>query len=362
MAALSPSKLESRTIADRRRATWLLILAFWAFTYVVLSVRAEVAATSSSLTLLAVRRIWISLFGAFLCFGMSRLLHALRNRSFPQRIVWGVAGALVMAMLHTTFALSLNRVILPLPDALPITFNEGVQWVILWLGYFLAWTGTHLALTYHWEVQDQQSRITAMTQLTQEAQIAALRHQIGPHFLFNTLNSISSLVLERKNEEAERMLLTLSDFLRSTLALGASGTIDLAQEIELQRLYLAIEKERFAGRMTVEIEIPADLEKAQVPPLILQPLVENAIRHGVGRSEELTRIRIGAATSNGQLHLAVQDVGALREAPRPGTGLGLVNTRERLRVQFGDRAGLSTKDLSARGYRVEIDLPLELGE
>lgn len=345
-------------LTTRGRATLLLILAFWIFTFAVLSIRA-VAADSQPLFLLALRRVWIALFGAALCLGMAWVFNALRNRSFPERIVWGVAGALVMSILLTIFAMSMNRVILPVPGAVPITFDEAVQWVVLWLGYFLAWTGTHLALTYHWEAQREQRNVSAMTALKQEAQMAALRYQISPHFLFNTLNSISSLVLERRNEEAERMLLNLSTFLRSTLATGVAGTIDLKDEIELQRLYLTIEEERFAGRMKVEIDVPEDLRDAQVPALILQPLVENAVRHGVGRSEEMTRVRIGAMASGERLHLAVQDNGGAREAARPGTGLGLGNVRERLRVHYGKRARLEAKDMEGFGFRAEIVLPLE---
>ena len=133
-----------------------------------------------------------------------------------------------------------------------------------------------------------------MKELAQEARMAALRYQINPHFLFNTLNSISSLVLERRNAEAETMLLNLSTFLRATLAADPGGTIALREEIRLQQLYLAIEEVRFPDRMHVTVDIPCDLSALAVPALILQPLVENALRYAVEPSESMTTVSITA--------------------------------------------------------------------
>ena len=208
-----------------------------------------------------------------------------------------------MAVILTTVTMMLNRVILPLPGFAPFNLVESAQWVLVWLGYFLAWTGTHLALTYHWDSQDYQRRAALLAEMTLEAQMAALRYQLNPHFLFNTLNSISSLVGDHRNVEAEAMLLNLATFVRSTLTAGPTGTIALSEEIELQRLYLAIEQARFGERLKVEIDLPDPLGGARVPALILQPLVENAIRHGVGRSEQSLTIRIAAAERDGMVEI-----------------------------------------------------------
>ena len=346
-----------------RRSTILLIFVFWIFIFTVASIRASLV-DPVPFDVLAPRRFVMACFGALLCFGMTHVLHALRGWTFAERIVWGVAGALVMSIVYTLFAMSLNRLVFPLPGRGPIIFSEAALWVILWLGYFLAWTGTHLALTHSWEVQEQQARVSAMTHLTQQAQMAALRYQISPHFLFNTLNSISALVLERRNAEAERMLLNLSTFFRSSLSTQASGTIPLAEEIALQRLYLGIEEERFSERMQVEFDVPEWLGKASVPPLILQPLVENAVRHGVSRSEEATRVLIGARQEGTMLRLFVEDdadtVASALPAVAVGTGVGLRNIADRLRVHFGDEACLVTRPLARSGWRADILLPLEM--
>ena len=220
---------------SRRRSTLILILAFWAFAVLMLSIRALLIDTAP-LAVLGPRRLFAAIVGTILCLGMARLLWLLRGRSFPQRVVWGVLGAFVMSIAQTVATQSLNRVIFPIRELGPVDLAESGQWALAWLGYFLAWTGTHLALTYHWESQDHQRRAALLTRTTREAQLAALRYQLNPHFLFNTLNSISSLVGEERNADAERMLLNLATFLRSTLADEPSGTISLREEIELQRL------------------------------------------------------------------------------------------------------------------------------
>jgi LytS/YehU family sensor histidine kinase len=231
--------------------------------------------------------------------------------------------------------------------------------VLIWLGYCLAWTGTYLALTYHWEVQDQQARISEMAKLAQEAQIATLRYQVNPHFLFNTLNSISSLVLEHRNADAELMLLNLSAFVRSTFIQDPQTMIALREEIALQRLYLQIEEVRFSERLRVVIDIPGALLDVRLPALILQPLVENALRHGVERSEELTTLAIHAMRCGDELRITVDDDSAGAETDSAGSGLGLRNVGDRLRAHFGDRATLTAMPREQGGFRSEIRLPLE---
>src|SRR4051812_18107120 len=269
---------ENRSAAARARSTLVLIIAFWAFAVLMLSIRALLVDTAP-LSVLGPRRLAAAIVGTILCLGTAQLLQALRNRSFAERIVVGVASAFVMAVLLTLFTTYLNRVIFPVPELGEVDFGEGAQWALVWLGYFLAWTGTHLALTYHWESQEHQRRAALLAELAGEAQRAALRYQLNPHFLFNTLNSVAALIGEGRGAEAEAMLVNLAAFVRATLTSEPSGMIPLGEEIGLQRLYLAIEQVRFEERLKVEIALPDALGEARVPALILQPLVENAIRH-----------------------------------------------------------------------------------
>ncbi len=354
--------LDSGAIQSRQRSTLILIGAFWIFTFTVLSVRAAVSETLP-FHVLGPRRLVTAAFGSLLCLIMVRLLARLRTSSFPRWIMWGMIGAFAMAVSLTTFSMTMNRILAPLPGTSPPELPELVQWLLIWFGYCLAWTGTHLALTYHWEVEDEQQRAAALIELAQEAQIAALRYQVNPHFLFNTLNSISALVLEQRNDDAETMLLNLSTFVRTTFAKDPRALIPLSEEIALQRLYLGIEETRFSERMKVRYEIPNDLAGARVPTLILQPLVENALRHGVGQSEAMTIVRICAARCGDRLQLVVEDDGAGDRrtdgnGPESG-GLGLNNVRNRLRAHFGEEASFEAKPRRQGGFRVDITLPLQ---
>jgi two-component system, LytTR family, sensor kinase len=349
--------IETRARAQRR-SELILILAFWAFAVLMLSVRA-LFVDVAPLSVIGPRRLLAALFGALLCYGMARLLQLLRNRSFPERVVWGVVGAFAMSMALTAVTMTLNRIVLPLPGR-GFSLAESAQWVMVWFGYLLAWTGTHLALTYHWESQQHQRRAVLLAEMAREAQRAALRYQLNPHFLFNTLNSVASLVGESRNAEAEAMLLNLAAFVRSTLTAEPSGTISLREEIELQRLYLGIEQARFEERLRVEIDLPAALAETRVPALILQPLVENAVRHGVARSEDRLTIRIAARAKDEGVEIVVEDDGnAGPAAGGTGLGLGLRNVEARLRAHFGERGVLAAAPRPGGGFCARIALPGE---
>ena len=139
-----------------------------------------------------------------------------------------------------------------------------------------------------------QRRLADAESAAQAAQVRALRYQVNPHFLFNTLNSLSSLVMTGRTDRAETMLLALSTFFRSSLSLDPGADVTLAEEIDLQRLYLDIEKARFPDRLHVEIDVPQELEQARLPALILQPIVENAIKYGVSKSRKAVVVCIEA--------------------------------------------------------------------
>ncbi len=351
--------------AARRRATLILILAFWAFAILMLSVRALLI-DSLPISIMGPRRLVTAIVGALLCLAMAQLLATLRNRSFRDRVAVGLIGAFVMAVVLTTVTMTMNRIILPLPGFAPFNLPESSQWALVWLGYFLAWTGTHLAMTYHWDSEDHQRRAALLAETTRQAQMAALRYQLEPHFLFNTLNSISSLVGEERNADAETMILNLATFVRSTLTSGPEGTIALGEEIKLQRLYLAIEQARFGDRLRVDIDLPERLSAARVPQLILQPLVENAVRHGVSRCENQLTIRIAAEEKDGRIELVVEDDGGGAKAPArkagqgngaaAGNGVGLANVRSRMEAYFGDRGAFEAGP-SATGYRAILAFP-----
>ncbi len=192
-----------------------------------------------------------------------------------------------------------------------------------------------------------------------EARLAALRFQINPHFLFNTLNALSTLVAEAGADQAEEMIARLSDFLRISLATEPSGLVPLAAELEMVEAYLDIESVRFGDRLRVRYECAPDLSDAEVPILILQPLVENAVKYAVAPSREPVTILIQAAARGGNLTLTVVDDGSggIVGSGPVSTGVGLRNVADRLEALYGSAAQLTAR-ARERGYVAAIEMPL----
>jgi two-component system LytT family sensor kinase len=192
------------------------------------------------------------------------------------------------------------------------------------------------------------------------AQLQALRMQLNPHFLFNALNSISMLVRGGRNPEAVRMLAGLGDLLRSVLEEERPHEVPLRDELQFLERYLEIEQIR-AGRLQVRMDVAPETMDARVPNLILQPIVENAIRHGIARSSTASLVEIGARRENGSLLLSVRDDGpGMSEEGREGVGLR--NTRARLAGMYGDAQGLEIGDADEGGALVTLRLPFLRGD
>ena len=210
-------------------------------------------------------------------------------------------------------------------------------------------------------LQAAERKASEFERLAHTAQLRALRYQVNPHFLYNTLNSLSSLIMSRRLDEAESMILNLSAFFRSSLAIDPTEDVPLLEEIRLQRLYLDIEHARFPGRLEVNVTVPPPLETAHVPALLLQPLIENAIKYSVGRTSERVTISIIAeAVGDDAMSLIVEDSGGGFEiGPNAGGGgVGLSNVRERLQARYGAAASFESGIRSGGGYRVAITLPV----
>ncbi|HEX8573861.1 MAG TPA: histidine kinase [Allosphingosinicella sp.] len=232
--------------------------------------------------------------------------------------------------------------------------------LVTWYFFFAAWASFYIAISSATRLRAAERRAAGAERDAQAAQLRALRYQVNPHFLFNTLNSLSSLVMARRDDEAEAMIVNLSTFFRSSLTLDPGEDITLAQEIEFQQLYLDIEKSRFPKRLDVRIDVPDRLRSARVPPLILQPLVENAIKHGVARTSESVRLTIAAREEDGQMILTVENDRGPAEPVRSDqdTGVGLANVCERLAARFGGEAACEHGPLAGGGWRVVLTLPI----
>lgn len=242
----------------------------------------------------------------------------------------------------------------------------GADTAVIWLFFFLAWSAFYIAGRAQSDALKAQRRLADAESAAQAAQVRALRYQVNPHFLFNTLNSLSSLVMTGRTDRAEAMLLALSTFFRSSLSLDPGADVTLAEEIALQRLYLDIEMARFPDRLNVEIDVPNDLEKAKLPALILQPLVENAIKYGVSKSRKAVVIRIEARHS-GTSEMTVEVSNRLKHggkdelpaATHEGTGVGLANVCQRLEARFAGRAACRFGPMPGGGFKVSLTMPVD---
>ncbi|MEY3905768.1 MAG: hypothetical protein RIR59_591 [Pseudomonadota bacterium] len=224
--------------------------------------------------------------------------------------------------------------------------------------FLVAWAALYLALTFANHVRESERRAAQFAQAAQQAELRALRYQVNPHFLFNTLNSLSSLVITGRTHEAEQMIMNLATFFRSSLSGDTAMDVPLEDEIALQRLYLDIEGVRFPHRLKVDIDLPASLRHWPVPGLILQPLVENAIKHGVAQTTGTVTIRIAAAEQQGHLVLDVENAGTSPLRPDGnGEGIGLANVRQRLQTRFSGAAEMSVSEPESGRFLVRLMLP-----
>ncbi len=340
-----------------RRAAIVLTAVFWSANVGVATWRAYLEG-HPNLGNMFLGRVATAMGGLVLCFAIHLVIARLGHKPF-----WVRAAALIVMMPFVAEACAWIS-FFAVEYFAPRTYSASV-WstsalisaIMSWFWFFLAWGALYLALRYSAEVMAAERRARIVQALAHNAQLRALQNQISPHFMFNTLNSISALMLDGAVRAAESMLRQLSEFLRATLALDALSDISLAEELRIQLMYLAIEEARFPD-MSVEVDCPDALGDALVPALISQPIVENAVKYGVAGSTGATRIAIAARAVGDQLVLTIEDDGRGQGAQSAGLGVGLRNVRDRLRSRFGEAHRFSAGPRDGGGYRVELSMPL----
>lgn len=305
--------------------------------------------------------IWAILTPAMLWLGRR---FPVERRNWFQRIVLH----LLLSAGFSTFELSLESVLYSrlhlfphsaLAQLLVRGFHGGV------LNYWIVF-GVQWGVLYYRGYQERsrellkfELRASELQSQLMSARLDALKMQLQPHFLFNTLNAITVLVRQQKGKDAEQMLGHLSDLLRGVLEDVDAQEVSLSRELEYLQLYLAIEQVRFPDRLRVEISLDPATQQASVPQLILQPIVENAIRHGIGRSSSAGRILISASKMNGTVELRVQDdgPGLSPSDSSEDEGIGLANTRARLQQLYGQDARLKIENCDRGGVVVTVNIP-----
>jgi len=247
-----------------------------------------------------------------------------------------------------------------------VTLKSIVYQLFLTFTVLAGWTALYFGINFYLIVEEQNDQLERLGTQASSAQLAMLRYQLNPHFLFNTLNSISTLVLLKETERANAMLSRLADFLRFTLIYEPTAHVTVAQEVQTLKLYLEIEKMRFESRLRPVFEIDPRAERARLPSLLLQPLVENAIKYAVTPSEEGAEIAVSARLVGERVQIAVSDTGpGLIEnklGPSLSTGVGLANIRDRLVQAYGPDHRFDSRSTPGGGFVVEIEIPYQLDD
>lgn len=367
----SPPDGEPRRLPDLGIAL-KSILGFWLLYMALITMRA-VALQYPNFWEMMARRSVAALVGCVLTFLVYLAMRPVVSRSLNVKATLAALLCLPASMLFSASNFYLFYVYAPL-DAVKMeaersqmgwtTFEMALRSIaegtMSWYFVFAAWAAFYVAMSQAKQLRAADRHAAMLSREAQEAQLRALRYQINPHFLFNTLNSLSSLVLSQKTDVAERMLMNLSTFFRATLSADPTADVSLEEEIKLQRLYLDIEQIRFPDRLSVEVDVPDALQSARVPILILQPIVENAVKYGVARSRKPVRVRINAHEEAGRLHIKVKDDGEIapEDLEGGGTGVGLKNVCDRLVARYGPRAGCLYGPDPEGGYTVHLYMPV----
>jgi two-component system sensor histidine kinase AlgZ len=278
---------------------------------------------------------------------------------FPRLAVTHLLAALLVSTLWTGMAkgvaLGLERLGFPNVDA-RLAQQLSLLWITGILLYLLSVT-FHYVLMAEQNAREAQARALEARVLARDAELKALRAQVNPHFLFNCLHSISALT-SLDSGRAREMCILLADFLRTTLRLGGKESITLEEELALIRGYLAIEKVRFGARLTMEEDVESETNGVSIPPLLLQPLVENAIRHGIANLPEGGVIRLGAHCMDGAVFIEVENSFDPESPASLKTGVGLENIRQRLHTRYAGEAKISVKSEGER-FLVRVHLPVQ---
>jgi len=351
--------------ADKNRAFWRLQLVGWG--------GAALLRATANIANGMPEKLVLTLIATVTGFSISLILSVVYGKLINRRplFTWSVTAlALAVAVIVSA---TINGWTLSLSQSGGETSFAYTVLSVIYLDMPLlgAWSALYYAINYYLQVEEQADRLERLEAQATSAQLAMLRYQLNPHFLFNTLNSISTLVLLKQTEPANAMLTRLSGFLRHTLVSQPGGKVSVAQEVETLKLYLDIERMRFEERLRTVFKIEPAAAEASIPSLLLQPLVENAIKYAVSPQEEGARISLTAQVIGNRMRVTVADTGPGLQAQAAGritdgipvsrtsTGLGLANIRDRLAQAYGEDHRFEIDTPPEGGFTVIIEIPHE---
>jgi len=333
---------------------WVMVLLLWA--------AQDIASGKPIPDALKVLQAMTLGLGVIFCGALAGFIMLARRLPNPAMTALVALVTTALALLHALIDAILMQILGPSMGmrSMPLAelFNRSLMPFVLIYGFYALALGLRLSEN---AVRDSARRLVEARSAAQGAELAALRFQLNPHFLFNTLNSISSLIVTNASAEADRLTMRLSDFLRLTFEADPEAEVTLVEEWAIAQAYLDIEAARFPGRLQVTFDCESALLDAHVPTFLLQPIVENAVKHAVQTSRRLVTLSVRCRQVDDRLHLMVEDDGgraaALPSEDREGSGSGLRNVRGRMAAFYGDDAAVNIC-ASDRGFAVELTLPL----
>jgi sensor histidine kinase YesM len=341
---------------DKNRAFWTLQSAGWSF-YLLLRMASGIG---NGATLSFIIPVIVSAAAGY---SLTLVMGAVYRLLIRRRAVVIWIGSLITVAIAVALYSAIDAWMYAVLDREGAPFNGALFLGSVMINSLLlgGWTALYYMINFYLLLEAQKDQMAALGNQATSAQLAMLRYQLNPHFLFNTLNSISTLVLLRQTERANAMLSRLSSFLRYTLVYEPTAQVTMAQEVETLKLYLEIEKMRFEERLRANFEIDPAVEKARLPSLLLQPLVENAIKYAVTPQEDGADISVTARLVGERVRVIVEDSGqGLNEnamPPHDSTGVGLTNIRDRLAQAYGEDQSIEFGTRSTGGFSVTIDFP-----
>ncbi|MEX0617355.1 MAG: histidine kinase [Pseudohongiellaceae bacterium] len=360
---------------SRNKQFWIFQFAGWSAWVLLLIIRDLTFVPADYMMQRSVIFIADAAVGITLTTLLRYLYRAVWEKPMTARIVVVLIACLPAALIWEYF----KEIISLLPDGDSVDLTD-YGWVDMFAGVLpfayallLLWSGLYFFIKYYQLFQEEKEKSLRSEALAHQAQLRMLRYQLNPHFLFNTLNAISTLVLDKATGPANEMLTKLGKFLRYTLDHSPLDLVTLAHELQTCRLYLDIEKVRFEERLRLELDIDPQAEDALVPSMLLQPLVENSIKYAISRSEAGGYIRIAARVENQRLTIEVVDDGpgltgretdvenrtGPETASAENSGVGLTNTRNRLQEFYGERHTVEISNMQPSGCRVMVIIPYE---
>jgi two-component system, LytTR family, sensor kinase len=339
----------------------LFIVGVWSLQFISVTAQQLLMGESGASGFLAPRFL-TACVGIAISAGILKVHEHQSGKPLIVRALTGLGLALAACPIHSAANFGIFQIFLGDLNMRRATLESYLSATAFWFWCYFAISSLLLALVYSRELGEREREFAKLERLAQAAQIKALRYQINPHFMFNTLNSIAALVSTRQNETAEHMVESLGDFLRATLAIDPQEDHRLDAELDLQKLYLGIEQLRFPDRISTTFDIQPASAGALVPSLILQPLTENVIRHCVAVSSGRTELVISSRTEGDRLIIRLTNSPPEGQRRDRSTGVGLKNVGERLRARFGDSQRFDFGKLTDGCFQVELQVPLSFDE